>query len=210
MTERFQGLLLLATAVATLACAQDLAEQVPRFEDYPVKGKFHGKPTPPVLEKPEEGEWLSVITEGVEQGWGVFDGKTGKEQRHPGPNFAGHYVIVSFGCGDSFSNFLGAAIVDARSGRVFRPPFPEYGIRLSSYFGMMAEHSAPHPSHSFHNFQLKAPLAYRVNSRLLIASICEGIEVTGGSIPMFRRIGCGAHYYRMDEDGLKLIFRGVE
>jgi hypothetical protein len=70
---------------------------------------------------------------------------------------------------------------------------------------VFAKSLAAHPPGSFHNFPLKSPLAYRRNSRLLIADICEGVEAFGGSIIDFRSIGCGAHYYLMAEDGLKSI-----
>jgi hypothetical protein len=211
MTCSFQSILLLATTAAALAWSQNLAERVPRFEDYPVKGKFHGKPTPPVLKTREETEFLSAISEGVEKGWGVFDGKTGKEQQRPEPNFAGHYIIVNFGCGDSSGDCLGAAIVDARNGRVYRLPTPELGGGWRPYFGVMpTDRLTSHPPDSFHDFPLKSPLAYRVNSRLLIADTCEGVEPAESKVAYLKSIGCGAHYYVMDESGLKLIYRRVE
>jgi hypothetical protein len=94
-------------------------------------------------------------------------------------------------------------------GRVFRAPSPESGIKLP-YFGVFAETLAPHPPFSFHNVQAGSPLEYRLNSRLLIAKICERIEVEGGSVPLFHPKGCGPHYYLIDEDGLNLIYRVVE
>jgi hypothetical protein len=82
---------------------------------------------------------------------------------------------------------------------------------LRQYFGVVAESLAPnHPAASFHNFPLKSPLAYRLNSPLLIVDTCEGIEASGGSVISFRSTGCGAHYCLMDENGLKLIQRTVE
>jgi hypothetical protein len=221
--------LLLASVVVISAWAQSPTERPPRFEDYPVKELFKGKPALPVLETPEERKLEALIGDGVSKGWGVFDGATGKEFRRPGPNFAGHYIIVNFGCDDTdyaasllpappvapidpprTSLCLGAPIVDAKTGHVYRPPAPQMnGAVWRQYFAVFAESLAPHPSASSHNFRLKSPLAYRLNSRLLIADTCEGVEASGGSIISFRSTGCGAHYYLMDVDGLTLIRRIV-
>jgi hypothetical protein len=217
-------LLLLAGLAATPGSAQ-----YPRFEDYPVTQVFKGKPAPPILEIPEELEFAAVIRDGVNKGWGVFNGTTGREFHHPGPNFAGHYVLLNFGCNDTdytptrrsmqpsilidgprTSLCLGTAIVDAKTGRVYRVPIPQVGVHLRQYFGVEAESLAPHPAASFHNFRLKSPLVYRLNSRLLITDTCEGVRTEGGSILTFAATGCGAHYYLMDQDGLKLIYRVVE
>ncbi len=42
-----------------------------------------------------------------------------REGAQQGPNFAGHYTLVRWGCG---SGCIEMAIVDAKSGRVFHPP----------------------------------------------------------------------------------------
>jgi hypothetical protein len=211
MTHRFRTLLSFTITAATLASAQELSERTPRFEDYPAKGRFHGNPSPPMFNSPVEKGFQSVISDGVRRGWGVFDGTTGKEMGRAGPNFAGHYIIVNFGCGEFFSDCLGSAIVDARTGHVYRFPIPDAGMHWKPYFGVLAaERVASNPPDSFHGFPLKSPLAYRLNSRLLVANTCEGVEPAGGSVITFNSVGCGAHYYIMDEDGLKLIHRSVE
>jgi hypothetical protein len=199
-----------ACVVVAIARGQNPVERVPRFRDYPVKDEFKGEPTLPVLETPEERKFQDVIRDGVSKGWGVYDGATGREFRRPGPNFAGHYILVNFGCDDPYSFCLGTAIVDARTGRVYRPPTPQSGVSWRPYFGVLARWLAPHPPSSFHNFQLKSPLAYRLDSRLLITDTCEGVRTEGGSVLTFPAVGCGAHYYLMDENGLKLIARNVE
>jgi hypothetical protein len=185
------------------------AQAPPRFQDYPVKGVFKGVPVLPIFDAPEERRFEAVIRDGVTKGWGVFDGASGKEFQRPGPNFAGHYVLVNFGCGASSGDCLGAAIVDAKTGRVYRLPTPDVGVSWRPYFGVMATSLAPHPLASFHDFSLRSPLAYRLTSRLIITDTCEGVEGSGGSIIIFRAIGCGAHYYRMDDEGLTLIYRIV-
>lgn len=202
--------LLLASVVAISAWAQNPAGRPPRFEDYPVKEIFRGTAALPVLETPEARKFEAEIRDGVSKGWGVFDGVSGKEFRRPGPNFAGHYILVSFGCGEPFSACSSAAIVDAKTGRVFRGPSQDSESALTlPNFGVAAEQPGHYPPHSFHNFPLRSHLAYRLGSRLLIGDICERMVVEGGSIIDFRFIGCGAHYYLMDSDGLTLIHRTV-
>jgi len=112
----------------------------------------------------------------------------------PGPNFAGHYVIVTWGCG---SPCLMAAIVDLETGRVLPPPF---------YHG---------PGHSYFQvpwaFPMAPALAYRLDSRLLIANICEAdtvIQVDGRE--GYQAQKCGAHYFVMKDGALKLIHRVLE
>jgi hypothetical protein len=199
--------LLLAGVLAMSAWAQ----APPQFQDYPVKGIFKGVPTLPVFEIPEERKFEAEILDGVTQGWGVYDGASGKEFRRPGPNFAGHYVLVNFGCGEpTLTACFAAAIVDEKTGRLYRAPFPApgSGFRLP-YFGVFVERPGRYRPFSFHNFPLKSPLAYRLNSRLLIADVCERSFLAGGSVVAPMAGGCGAHYYLMRDDGLTLIRRIV-
>jgi len=203
--------LLAACVLAISAWAQSPVVRPPQFQDYPVKVVFQGKPALPIMETREERKLEALIGDGVSDGWGVFDGETGKEFLRPGPNFAGHYVIVSLGCGEpALTGCFAAAIVDARIGRLYRAPFPapHSGFTLP-YFGVFVERPGRYPAFSFHNFPLKSPLAYRLNSRLLIADICERSGFVGGSVVAPMAEGCGAHYYLMDDDGLTLIHRIV-
>lgn len=69
------------------------------------------------------------IREGVEKGWGVYDGDwdahgTGHRNERPGPNFAGRYIIVRWGCG---SPCIQMAVVDAGTGIVYSPPITANG-----------------------------------------------------------------------------------
>lgn len=196
--------LLFASVVAISAWAQNPSERPPRFEDYPVKEVFQGKPALPVLETPEERQYEAVISDGVSKGWGVYNGASGKEFRRPGPNFAGHYILVIFGCGEpTLPACFSAAAVDAKPGRVYRAPSSGSGLNMP-YFGVFAERPGQYPPKSFHRFPLKSPLVYRLNSRLLIADICGG-SVVDGRIVGPNASGCDTQYYLMDEDGLKLI-----
>jgi hypothetical protein len=95
------------------------AKPTPRFEDYPVAGVFAGSPAAPLLLKPEERRYRTVIRNGVRKGYGVLEEPEGKER--PGPNFAGQYIVVQWGCGTECFQY---AVVDAKTGRVFQPPVP--------------------------------------------------------------------------------------
>jgi hypothetical protein len=177
--------LILSAVFAVAAAAQD---QAPRFEDYPVTQVFKGTPAAPTLNTNEERRYQTVIRNGVSKGWGVEDGITGKEMVGEGPNFAGQYFIITWGCG---SPCLMAAIVDARSGRVYPPPF-HHG-----------------PGHGYFQVPWAFPskaLDYRLNSRLLIANICETTkEIRLGGHTSYQNQKCGAHYFVIGESGLRSI-----
>ncbi len=181
---------LFASAQGTGA-SKSQREDPPRFEDYPVMEDFKGPPAAPVILMPEERKFQTKIREGVTKGYGV-EGPDGKER--PGPNFAGHYYLVTWGCG---SPCLMAAIVDGRTGRVHPPPF-HHGPGNSFFQVSWAFPSMP-------------PMDYRLNSRLLIANICETTteDRSGGQIS-YQSHRCGPHYFVMGEVGLTLIHRVLE
>ena len=100
----------------------------------------------------------------------------------PAQNFAGHYVIVRWGCG---SPCLMMAIVDLETGHVLPPPF-HHG-QGHSYFQLPWEFPPD-------------PLKYKLDSRLLIANICESDKPAT----------CGAHYFVMEDGALKLIDKVID
>lgn len=173
------------------ACAQSAAS-TPRFEDYPVHESFKGPPAVPRLVTPQERRFRTVIDRGLAKGYGVVHKPSGKEE--PRPNFAAHYFIVTWGCG---APCLMAAIVDARSGRVLPPPF-HHGPG-DSYFQVPWA------------FPMEPPLDYRLDSRLLIARICEKDKAIsmGGRI-VYQAEECGAHYFLISDGGLTLLSRSLE
>lgn len=107
---------LLIASVST--SAQSQRDRPPRFEDYRVKEIYSGTPAAPKILTPVQRSYRTRIREGVSKGWGVF--RDGKEQ--PGPNFAGHYIIVQWACGSPCGMM---AIVDAPTGKVYNPPISE-------------------------------------------------------------------------------------
>jgi hypothetical protein len=75
----------------------------PRFEDYPVREVFRGRPAPVVLDTRRARMYRTMLREGA----------------RTGPNFAGHYTFVLWGCGTGCAE---TAVVDARTGRVYFVP----------------------------------------------------------------------------------------
>src|SRR4051812_46823439 len=70
---------------------------LPRFAEFKIASTFNGRPVAAVLVRPEERRFRSVLLEGATHG----------------PNFAGHYTIVEWGCG---SECWQAAIINAETG----------------------------------------------------------------------------------------------
>jgi len=85
-------------------------KRLPRSEDYavPRNERYRGKTATVVLGSKRARLYRTVLREGAKRG----------------PNFAGHYTIVTWGAGlATFS----MAVVDAKTGRVYFPPFEEVG-----------------------------------------------------------------------------------
>ena len=53
-----------------------------------------------------------------------------------GPNFAGHYFVIRWGCG---SNCLMMAVVDAKTGKVYDPPLSGTGTELYVNMDMLGD-----------------------------------------------------------------------
>jgi hypothetical protein len=90
----------------TIPPQPDWARQpVPRFEDFPATESFSGTPAPVDLSsQPWAREFRTVLRGGAAAG----------------PDFAGAYTVVLWGCGTQCQNW---AVVDARTGRVHGHPF---------------------------------------------------------------------------------------
>jgi hypothetical protein len=122
------GLLIPLFGTLCVVFVQGTAIPLPKFEDYPVNEVFDHTPHPPILTTPQQRHFRTRIREGVEKGWGVWiNGGWGKEQNRPGPNFAGHYIVIIWGCG---SGCIEMAMSDAETGTVYNPPISEGGFVL--------------------------------------------------------------------------------
>src|SRR5579872_5010248 len=93
------------TAAATGALAQgaecltrlEKVREPPRFKDFPAPVAAPVKPARPRLTSADGRAFRTVLRDGAARG----------------PNFAGHYAVVVWGCGSSCADM---AIVDTRSG----------------------------------------------------------------------------------------------
>jgi hypothetical protein len=78
------------------------AQKLPRFMDYPVSESFSGKTAPLVLSR-EARMYRTCLNEAARQK----------------PNFAGHFIVTTWGCG---TECIMGAIIDSAKGRVFMLP----------------------------------------------------------------------------------------
>jgi hypothetical protein len=121
---------LLGCAVTTAAQSKPgsrSATREPRLEDYPVTELFTGSPAEPILVTAEQKHYRTRIRNGVLNGTDVWNGSWKNPIKSSGPNFAGHYLVIRWGCG---TNCMMMAIVDARSGRVHGSPLSGVGSEL--------------------------------------------------------------------------------
>lgn len=101
MKKLFTALLMLLACFVGRSYA---GEQAPRFDDFPVKDVFKGKPAKVKITSPKDREFSTRLHE--------ISGQK--------PNFAGHYTLASWGCG---SSCIQTVAIDARTGRVVWLPF---------------------------------------------------------------------------------------
>lgn len=85
----------------------------PRFDDYPAGPLYKGVPAALKLDKPGTRMYAEEIRNGVDTAY------NDKNLVQKGPNFAGEYVVVKWGCG---SPCLRMAIVNVRTGEIYYPP----------------------------------------------------------------------------------------
>ncbi len=74
--------------------------RIPRFRDYPASGTYRGKTAPLVLTRDDR----------------MFRTRLRWAAKNLKPNFAGHYILTTWGCGTSCR---AGAVIDARTGRVY-------------------------------------------------------------------------------------------
>lgn len=91
----------------SIACGHGIAQAdtaAPRFDEYAVKDGFNGKPAKVRIVSAEDREYATRLREASRQK----------------PNFAGHYVLASWGCGASC---LSTVAIDSNNGHVTWLPF---------------------------------------------------------------------------------------
>ena len=118
------------------------------FRNYLTRATYVAEPHPAVLATPLDRKYRTAIREGLAQG----------------VNFAGHYVVVEWGCGTGCSSFV---IVDAITGTVYDPPF-----RWTDF------HQPPKDS-DVQWWCFPDRVNYRKESRLLVVEGCLAGEQCG-------------------------------
>lgn len=134
---------------------------VPRPSDYPVNEVFSGRPAQPKLLRPGDRLFRTRI----------------REDSAKGPNFAGQYTIVEWGCGTSC---VSIAVIDAKTGDVYSGPFGILGYGDVMKYADVSEDS----------FE---PLSYNVRSRLLVVRGCPEDQ------------NCGSYFYEWRPPQFRLI-----
>lgn len=125
----------------------DLPKDAPRFEQFPATEWFNGRVVPPDVKSREGARMFrTAIRRGAKDG----------------PNFAGHYTVVGWGCGAGCQAF---ALVDANSGKVYFPP------NLATFDNNNVVYDGPEGVD-------ERLIKYRKNSRMLI--IIGGINEEPG------------------------------
>ncbi|APV50414.1 hypothetical protein BWI17_12340 [Betaproteobacteria bacterium GR16-43] len=164
-------------ATATLAAAPT-TKPIPTFDQYPATPVTIETPVAVRLDShPMASTFRTVLEEGAKKG----------------PNFAGHYTVVTWGCG---ARCLQLAIIDARTGAVFFPPQTQ-----PNAFDMVTDDSKPYE--------------FRVDSRLLILTGSPKERDTPG-VYYYRWTGSGLkqfHYVAKTWDpsaALEAIARDIE
>jgi hypothetical protein len=129
-------------AAATSAVAGPLAAgALPGFAQYAVSGYFQGMPASMDLAShPDAARFADRLSPELDQG----------------PNFAGHYRLVSWGCG---THCTASLIVDLRSGAVHDGVVAELGLLFRADSALLIVN--PHPERSFEVGEVPAWAATR-------------------------------------------------
>lgn len=115
--------MLLTSIILFFLLLQEASPSPPPFSQYPAT-VFHGPLHRPELRTTEERRFRTTLTRAITRGYGVVEG--GTEHERPGPNFAGHYLLVQWSCGLDCTE---AAVIDAVDGTVL--PLPTLPHRQS-------------------------------------------------------------------------------
>lgn len=103
-----------------------------------------------------------------------------RRQYAAGPNFAGHYVLIQWGCGSGCLQFV---IADSLTGKIFHPP-----VQTASFHFSKGDVEQEKNWQCFDDL-----LVFSRQSRLLVLEGCVDDKQ------------CGRHFYLMQEDGLREV-----
>lgn len=165
-----------------LCCVLFSQQKPPSFEDFPSGKLFTGTPASPKLIEPWAKMYRTRIRDGVAKPEGAFRGSDFVASK--GPNFAGHYFVLNWGCG---SGCLMLVVADALTGHVYTPPL-SVGNVGNQKIGL------PSLGTGWADFD------YKPNSRLFMIRTCP--EGAGFTYPF-----SGTSYFTMEPSGWRLIRR---
>lgn len=183
---------MMGRASSVLACMAFLlhgSTKIPEFQDYVSHDRLDGRAAEPRLTTTWARKYRTRIRRGAASEEGFRRGFEYVET--PGPNFAGHYRVVNWGCG---SGCLMMVIVDLKTGAIYPPPLSvaptgEGRIRI------------PNLGTGWAGFD------FRENSRLFVMEICPGGAPDPKS-PLYRgKQLCGTSYFLLEPHGFRLIQR---
>jgi len=130
-----------------------------KFQDFATQSVYNGRPARPLLVTETDRLFRTTIRRAAQKG----------------PNFAGQYAIVHWGCGSSCFSFV---IVDVATGRVYdRAPF---GLFFVPFRGTSTGRDYE-------------GLAYKLSSRLLVLDGCA------------EKTQCGTYYYEWRKNRFALL-----
>jgi hypothetical protein len=124
-----------ARRVGATARQQNLIVPFPNFGSYPAYDLYGGRPAPIRARTRRDRQFRTRLREGAAAG----------------PNFAGHYTVVFWGCGTGCAQL---AVVDAKTGLVYWPPLDYVDIPTpdGEQYGALYQYGPGH----------------RIDSRLLV------------------------------------------
>jgi hypothetical protein len=122
----------IASATGINCGAQSCKPGAPEFAQFSITIERGSTVSPDVSTKPKARKYRIAI----------------REAAASGPNFSGHYTVVTWGCGVACQAL---AILDAKTGEVYFPP----ELALNAY-------------HVVHEDPLPPPFQYQLDSRLLV------------------------------------------
>jgi len=150
----------LLLVLAAAAWAQESSGQAPAFSEFRVP-KYKSKPVPAKILTASDRQFRTKIRDGAKKG----------------PNFAGHFTIITWGCGSGCLSFV---VVDAATGKVsWKTPFRIIGI----------------PYKGTQSGRQYDGIGYKADSGLLVADGC----------PEDSNDQCGTHYYEWRDRSFHLL-----
>jgi hypothetical protein len=156
-------LTLLVLTVSGLVQAQQT--RLPSFDEYKVSEVFSGKPAAPRLTTAFARNFATAIREGAARG----------------PNFAGNFSIVQWGCG---TECIQMAVINEKNGSVSRGPF----VTLAFSPQLIWHGNGPEAD----RFE---PVSFQLDSRLLVVRGC----------PEENEKDCAFFYYEWGGKNFRLL-----